>query len=201
MNIDFLPRLPKSYQLVLIAAKSRNNAIGKDGAIPWRCPAELKQFKEITMGHTIVMGRKTADGFKKPLSKRNNIVLTRDAAWCRDGFNSVSAPLDVIELAKRDLVFVIGGGEIYNLFIDFASGMIISNIHSDVPGNAAPCDTFFPPFRIESQGKHGEWEEEVRLSRPHDGFSTVSYQRIQGNPFFKLHEVEFIQPSKTGIFS
>ena len=119
--------------ITLILAAAENGVIGKDGAIPWHIGDDLKRFKALTLGHTIVMGRKTWDSLlRKPLPGRRNIVVTRDSDWRADGAESMS--LDQA-LALPD-VFVIGGAEIYRLALARADRIELTEVHKAFDGDA-----------------------------------------------------------------
>jgi dihydrofolate reductase len=119
--------------VTLILAAAQNGVIGRDGAIPWHISDDLKRFKALTMGNTIVMGRKTWDSLpKKPLPGRRNIVVTRDSEWRAEGAESMS--LDAA-LALPD-VFVIGGAEIYRGALARADRIELTEIHKSFDGDA-----------------------------------------------------------------
>jgi dihydrofolate reductase len=125
--------------IVLIVAASENGVIGKDGAIPWRLPADLRRFKALTMGHPIVMGRKTWDSFpKKPLPGRTNIVITRQKEWRAEGAVAASSLEEALRIAQEQsgTVFVIGGGEIYRAALPRATRMEVTEIHLVLDGDA-----------------------------------------------------------------
>lgn len=123
----------------MIAAIEINLGIGKDNMLPWHIPNDLKHFKNITNGHTVVMGRKTYESIGKPLPNRTNIVLSRThPEW--------SLQL-ILDTAKQNDVFIIGGSEIYNLFMPYADKLYLTLIHKNYE-----CDKFFPNFF------HYEWE-------------------------------------------
>lgn len=121
----------------IIAAVSNNGVIGIDNKLPWHLPADLKHFKELTTGHTVVMGRKTFESIGKPLPSRTNIVLTRDRSFKHDGV-LVTHDFNTIYNLKKE-VFVIGGKDIYELFINEADKLYITRVHANVHG-----DTYFP---------------------------------------------------------
>ncbi len=144
MNAAFIQseknRLGLSFQAVVAMTPSR--VIGKDGTLPWRLPEDLQTFKRLTTGHPIVMGRKTFDSLKRPLPNRQNIVLTRDASWTAEGAERILAPEDLFSLNLMNTeVKIIGGAEIFSLFLPFMDTLWISKIHEEYPG-----DTFFPEF-------------------------------------------------------
>lgn len=118
--------------------------IGKDNDLPWRLPEDLKMFKRTTAGHPVVMGRKTWDslGKYKPLPGRQNIVITRDGAWSEDGATVILSQEDLREIELQDEhVFVIGGAQIYELFLPHLDELIVSHVFKQYEG-----DTKFPEF-------------------------------------------------------
>ncbi len=121
--------------ITLVVAAARNGVIGKDGAIPWRLPEDLKRFKALTLGHTVVMGRKTWDSLppkNRPLPGRRNVVVTRAAGWCADG-----AERATLEAAlQMDDVFVIGGAEIYRAALAAADRIELTEVQADFEGDA-----------------------------------------------------------------
>ncbi|EKD41996.1 MAG: hypothetical protein ACD_73C00399G0001 [uncultured bacterium] len=126
--------------LSLIVAMSRNNIIGLDNALPWRLPEDLKHFKKTTMGHTIVMGRKTFDSIKKPLPGRKNIVLTRDLDFKAEGVEVIHDFKAWIKLQpEEDEIFVVGGAAVYELTWPYIKQIYLTLIDRDYKG-----DTFFP---------------------------------------------------------
>lgn len=129
--------------ICMIAAAGENNALAKDGDLPWHLPDDFKRFKKLTLGHQIIMGRKTFDGFDKPLPNRRHIIVTRDKKYTVD-FDEcvvVHSLEDAIDLVKTDaLSFIIGGGEIYKQGKKFANKIELTRIHYSFEG----ADTFFP---------------------------------------------------------
>jgi len=122
-------------------AEDENGLIGKNNDLPWRLPADLKYFKETTMGHAIIMGRKTYESIGKPLPGRTNIILTRDASYQQEGclvFNSKHELLRWIE-KNGSKVFVTGGSEIFQLFLEEVERLYVTKIFHEFEGN-----TFFP---------------------------------------------------------
>ncbi|KRG12452.1 dihydrofolate reductase [Lederbergia galactosidilytica] len=128
-------------------AEDENRLIGKDNQLPWRLPADLKYFKKTTMGHPIVMGRKTYESIGKPLPGRTNIVLTRNPAYMADGceiFHSKEEFLLWAQLIEEE-IFVIGGAEIYHLFIEEADQLYVTKIFEQFEGNE-----YFPKINWEN---------------------------------------------------
>ena len=129
-------------EIVFYVARSDNNMIGKDGALPWRLPGDLKRFKAMTTGKPLVMGRKTFESFPAPLPGRRHIVLTRDPAWRAAGAEVARSPDEAVTLAGAvPEIAVIGGAEIYALFTDRADRIELTEVHRDVDG-----DTRMPPL-------------------------------------------------------
>ena len=124
----------------LIVAASENNVIGAQGDLPWRLSADLRRFKEITMGKPIVMGRKTYESIGRPLPGRRNIVLTRQSGYEAEGCDVVDSPEAAIEAAgDADEIMIIGGSHIYRAFLPRADRIYMTRVHADVDG-----DTWFP---------------------------------------------------------
>ena len=121
-------------QVVLIAAVAEGGVIGRDGAIPWRVPGELARFKETTMGHPLVMGRKTFESIGRPLPGRRCIVITRSLAWRHPGVETAHSFAEALALAgPADEVFVAGGGQVYAEALPFAHRMILSRLGRGQP--------------------------------------------------------------------
>lgn len=116
-------------------ARADNGVIGKDGKLPWHLPADLKRFKAQTMGTPMVMGRKTFESFPAPLPGRRHIVLTRDAGWSAEGAEVAHSPEAALALAG-DAVAVIGGAEVFALFLDSADAIELTEVHIDAEGDA-----------------------------------------------------------------
>jgi dihydrofolate reductase len=129
-------------EIVLVVARAENGVIGKDGALPWHLPADLKHFKRVTMGTPMIMGRKTFESLPGLLPGRRHIVLTRDRAWAADGAESAHTVQDALLKADADRVSVIGGAEIFELFGKLATSVELTEIHADAEG-----DTVMPPFQ------------------------------------------------------
>ncbi len=143
----------------LIVAHASNRVIGRDGEMPWYLPADLRHFKQTTMGKPIVMGRKTFDAIGKPLPGRANIVVTRDKAWTAEGVTVVHS-LDEAYAAAGEVeeIMVIGGGQLYAEALPQAQRIYVTEIVGEVEG-----DTWFPELDPD------EWQEISRLSRAEDG--------------------------------
>lgn len=127
----------------IIVATSKNNAIGKDNSLLWHISEDLKRFKEITSGHKMIMGRKTFESLPGILPNRHHIILTRDNNFNVDS-DKVTIIHDIDEVIKTykdstEEVFIIGGGEIYNLFMPYADKLYLTKVQKDFD-----ADTFFP---------------------------------------------------------
>jgi dihydrofolate reductase len=125
----------------LIAAVATNRVIGREGKIPWRVPADIAYFKRVTMGHSLIMGRKTFQAIGKPLPGRRNIVLTRDPSYQASGCMTARSLEEALGHATGDEVFVIGGAEVYALFLPRADRLYITHVDRAVTG-----DELFPAF-------------------------------------------------------
>lgn len=128
--------------LTAIVAMTPDRVIGRGGDLPWYLPEDLKFFKRTTSGHPIVMGRKTFESIGRPLPKRENIVLTRDEDWDREGVTVIHSPADLP--AFEGEVFIIGGAEIYAAFMPHLDSILVSHVHDAHEG-----DTWFPEFSTE----------------------------------------------------
>jgi dihydrofolate reductase len=136
----------------LIVAASTNNVIGAKGDLPWRLSADLKRFKQLTMGKPIVMGRKTYESIGRPLPGRQNIVITRQEKYAAPGCDVVASPDAAVRVAGDvDEIMVIGGGHIYKDFLPTADRVYLTHVHVDIAG-----DTFLPDF------DESEWRETSR---------------------------------------
>jgi dihydrofolate reductase len=126
-----------------IFAMDRNRAIGKDNQLPWHLPADLKFFKTVTMGHPILMGRKTYQSIGKPLPGRLNVVITQDPNFTAEGCEIVHSADEAAARFQQQELFVIGGAEIFRLFLPQADRMYITQIEHEFA-----ADTFFPDVNI-----------------------------------------------------
>ena len=131
---------PRRALITLVLARADNGVIGRDGGLPWRLPADLRRFKALTLGKPMIMGRKTFEGFPAPLPGRRHIVLTRDLAWGAAGAEVAHCVDDALALAGED-VSVIGGAEVFALFLDRADRIELTEVHAAPEG-----DTMVPSF-------------------------------------------------------
>lgn len=130
----------------LVAAMAENRVIGRAGSLPWHLPKDLQHFKRITLDHTVIMGRKTFEEIKRPLSNRRNVVISRNPAFRPAGVTVVPDLDEALALgATEQEVFVIGGGEIYRLALPRADRLYLTVVHAQVEG-----DTLFPSFDAEA---------------------------------------------------
>jgi dihydrofolate reductase len=160
----------------LILAMDKNRLIGKNNDLPWHLPADLKYFKEVTSGHTVIMGRKTFESIGKPLPNRTNVILTTRADFQPEGclvFHSVEQALSAID--KEEEAFVIGGAEIYKQFIPLADKIYITVIDHPFEG-----DAYFPDLD-ESEWRMVKAEQGIKDEKnPYDYFFTV-WERIKAS--------------------
>lgn len=152
--------------LIAVAAMATNRIIGRDGQLPWHLPEDLKFFKNTTLGHPILMGRKTWDSLGRPLPKRRNLVLSRSLAPT-PGAEVLKDPDELDTLGIEGTVFVIGGAEIYRLLLPRTSEILLTVLDKPAEG-----DTEFPPFEEEFELAEilhrmpgvAEWRRYVRRS-------------------------------------
>ncbi|MBP8897504.1 MAG: dihydrofolate reductase [Sulfuritalea sp.] len=158
--------------LTVIAAVARNGVIGRDNALPWHLPADLKRFKALTTGHAVIMGRKTWESLPekfRPLPGRQNIVVTRNAGYAASGATVVNSLADAVAAASGSEAFVIGGAELYQAALGLADRLELTEIARDYDG-----DTVFPTR------DPAQWRETARESQRDDNgldFAFVSYAR------------------------
>jgi len=149
----------------IIVAASENNVIGAAGDLPWRLSDDLRRFKTITMGKPIVMGRKTWDSIGRPLPGRQNIVITRQAEFAAAGCDVVASKEEAIAIAGRaEEVMVIGGSQVYELFLPDTERLYLTRVHAEVEG-----DAFFPVI------SSLEWRLVSDESRPADDRNAFDY--------------------------
>lgn len=152
----------------LIAALDRNRGIGIENRLPWRLPADLKRFRELTMGHHIIVGRKTFESIGKPLPGRVTIIVTRDERFRREGcFTATSIPraLELAQSRGETEAFICGGAEIYQETLARAGRLYLTLVDATVE-----ADTFFPAF------DESEWIERERILHSADEKNPFSFQ-------------------------
>jgi len=148
-------------EIVFVIARAENGVIGKDGALPWHIPEDLKRFKALTMGAPMIMGRKTFESLPGLLPGRRHIVLTR-SNWRAEGAEIAGTLDEALDLVDGPRVSVVGGAEIFALFEPLADRIELTEVHGDFEG-----DTVQPPFT--------GWREAAR--EDHDGYSFVTLIR------------------------
>ena len=152
-------------RVTLVAALGRNRVIGRDGGMPWHLPEDLRHFKALTLGHPLVMGRRTFESIGRPLPGRRTIVVTRSPSWGYAGVETAPSLAAALLLASEvEEVFVVGGGEIYAQALPLADRMVLTLIEEAPEG-----DTFFPEW------SPADWVEVARDAR--EGFAFVTYER------------------------
>lgn len=167
-------------KIVLVAAVGRNGVIGRAGGMPWRLKSDLQHFKRLTLNKPVVMGRKTFVSIGRPLPRRTNIVITRDANFLAPG--AVMAPNfeAALALAREDAdkrgtdeIMVIGGSEVFAAAMPLAARLEITHVHSDTAG-----DVSFPPinpalWREASRGEHAAGPDDEA------DFTVLTYERLR----------------------
>lgn len=162
-------------KLSLIAALATNDVIGRNGQVPWHLPTDLRRFKTLTMGHHLIMGRKTFASVGRPLPGRVNVVITRQDDWTADGVtvvHSLEEALRVAAGAEDTETFIAGGAEIYELSIHRADRMYLTRVHAEVEG-----DTWFPEFDDVSEWKLIDAEHCEADEKNEYPFSFLTYDR------------------------
>lgn len=153
--------------VTIVAAVARNGVIGIDGDLPWRIPEDMARFKNLTVGHALVMGRATFESIGRPLPGRTNIVLTRRPGWTHEGVDvagSLEEALAIVAANGQD-VFVAGGAGVYRQALEVADRMELTEVDAAPDG-----DTWFPEV---------DWSHWGEVSRePHNGFAFVTYERV-----------------------
>jgi dihydrofolate reductase len=165
-------------RISILAAVAANGVIGRKNDIPWKIRTDLKRLKALTMGHHVIMGRKTFESLPQPLPGRTNIVITRDASYgAPDGVIVVDKIDRALELAKNDdEVFILGGAEIYAQTLHRANRMYITEVHADVEG-----DTKFPEFDNVVEWKLADREDYEADEKNEYPFSFLTYERVAGS--------------------
>jgi dihydrofolate reductase len=150
--------MPPRPLVSFVVAMARDGVIGRDNAMPWHLPADLKHFKALTMGKPMLMGRKTFEAIGKPLPGRSTLVLTRDPQWRAPGVTTVHSVEEALQAAgDAPELCVVGGAEIYRLTLPFVQRIHLTRIHASIPG-----DTVFPSLDV------SEWRETERIEHPAD---------------------------------
>ena len=126
--------------ITLVVARARNGVIGRDGKLPWHIPADLKRFKALTMSSVMVMGRKTFESLPGLLPGRRHIVLTRDSGWHAEGAEVAHDVEEVLRLTRGQTLSVIGGADIFRLFLPIADRIELTEVLADVAGDTSIAD-------------------------------------------------------------
>lgn len=166
--------------ITIIAATGQNNELGKDNDLIWHLPDDFKRFKALTTGHFIIMGRKTFESFPKPLPNRTHIIITRDTTYCPkvtpDQQQNIivvhSLDQALLKAAGQQTVFIIGGGEIYNLSMEVADRIELTRVHGTFK-----ADTFFPEIDTSSWQKISEMHHNIDEKHLH-GFTYETWERV-----------------------
>lgn len=159
-------------RISIIVAMAQNRTIGINNTLPWRCPEDLKHFKSLTMGHHMIMGRKTYDSIGKPLPGRTTVVVTRNPGLKIEGcIVTHSLEQAIAACAGDDEIFIVGGAELYTQALPLADTIYLTEIQQEVMG-----DAHFPAF------KQQEWREMAREPRAQEIpqpliYHFVTYQR------------------------
>lgn len=152
--------------MTLVAAVGRGGVIGRDGGLPWAPTGDQVHFKQVTMGHTLVMGRRTYDSIGRPLPGRTTVVITRQTDWHVQGVTVAGSLDEALRVAAGSEVFVVGGGEVYAQAMAVADRLLITEVDQAPDG-----DTYFPDIDPTA------WHETDRET--HDGFDIVTYERVR----------------------
>ena len=160
-------------RVALVAAVARGGVIGRDSGIPWRLPEDMQRFRALTMGHPVVMGRRTWESLPdqfRPLPGRGNVVVTRNSDWSAQGADRAGSIEDALRLLEGEAtVFVIGGGEIYAAALPSADELLLTEIDAEIEG-----DTYFPDWDPDD---FEEVARERHVSSEGVGYSFVTYER------------------------
>ncbi len=150
----------------IIAAMSNNRIIGNDNTLIWKISNDLKRFKDLTSGKTVIMGRKTYESIGRPLPNRRNIIITRDTSYSANGCEIVNSIQDAIDISNDSDIFIIGGGEIYTQSLSLADKIYLTLVNESFEG-----DTSFPEIG-------DEWLEVNREDHQSDEKNQYDYSFI-----------------------
>jgi dihydrofolate reductase len=160
-------------RLEFVVAVAENGVIGLADGLPWRLPADLRHFKEVTWGYPLLMGRRTFDSIGRPLPGRENLVLTRNSGWRADGVRVVRSLAEA--RAAGPVLMVIGGADIFRLCLQDAAVIHLTEVHARPAG-----DVYFPPLRREDYAETSR-ERHARDAKNEYDFSFVRLERRAGN--------------------
>ncbi|MCA0231789.1 MAG: dihydrofolate reductase [Bacteroidetes bacterium] len=155
----------------MIVAVAQNGVIGRDNQLIWHLPNDLKQFKRLTTGHPIIMGRKTFESIGKPLPNRTSIVITRSKEWAYEGVivvHSMEEAIAAAQATQTEEAFVIGGAEIYRVAFPLADKLYLTEVKADFEG-----DAYFEPINP------NEWKEISRVSHSVDEKHSVPFDFVE----------------------
>jgi dihydrofolate reductase len=159
-------------RVTLIVARATNGVIGRDGTLPWRISADLKRFKRLTMGSVMIMGRRTFDSLPGLLPGRRHVVLTRDRDWSAEGAEVAHSVEEALSLAGDEPVSVIGGAEIFELFLPHGNRLELTEVLGDIQGDTIMADP----------RQDGAWREVTREDHAAEGgtpaFSFITLERV-----------------------
>ncbi|MBI2620589.1 MAG: dihydrofolate reductase [Ignavibacteriales bacterium] len=154
-------------KLIIIAALNHKRVIGKDNKVPWHVSEDLKRFKRLTTGHTVLMGRKSYESLGKPLSNRRNVVLTSRNLPGVETYPAIEQALEALKAQEK--VFVIGGGEIFAQMLEKVDEWYLTIVDQNIEG-----DVFFPPY------EHLIGTKFLLVSREeHKGYKFLDYRRVE----------------------
>lgn len=161
----------------LLVAMDKNQLIGKDNDLPWRLPADLAYFKRVTMGHPIIMGRKTYDSIGRPLPGRENIIVTRDTSYEAEGCKVIHSIEEIVKMNEQtdQELFVIGGAEIFKEILPHSDRLYITEINEEFEG-----DTYFPAFDKVEWKVISEEKGIKNEKNPYD-YTFLVYEKIPQN--------------------
>jgi dihydrofolate reductase len=161
-------------RITIVAAMGRNRAIGLNGELPWHLPRELRHFKETTLGKPIVMGRRTWQSIGRALPGRQNLVVTRDAAFRAEGCDVLGSLEAAVAAARGTEVMIIGGGQLYEQTMEHADRMVLTLVDCE-----PPADTWFPEWREEDWRQVAERKERADERNPFD-YRVIELTRRRG---------------------
>jgi len=168
--------MPKGQRVRIIVAYARNRVIGRDNALPWRLPGDMAHFRQTTMGHPVVMGRKTWESLGKALPGRHNIVITHNPAYVAQGATVVASLTDALRAASAnavatDIVYIIGGAQLYAQALPLTQEIMATEVHAEVAGDAV-----FPALDAT------QWQEVERHEQPQENglvYDFAVYRRVR----------------------
>ncbi len=169
-----MPPAPSAPRIALIAAMAKNRVIGVENRLPWQLPADLRHFKTLTMGHHIIMGRKTFDSIGRPLPGRTTVIVSRRRDYEVPGCVVAHSVADAVQACGDDPeVFFVGGAELYAQALAVADRIYLTEIQAEFPGDAC-----FPEFAPDA------WQETERVRHQVDGpggleYHFVTYDRLR----------------------